>query len=398
MDVDGRGANAEDRAADVLERLTDCGLAGGLTEEDVYGRGVREPFRTLCSALADRIAGVHPGDPPQLLRGAANAVRRNAASESASGGGRLDTSLTRLLRAVVPTSRAVDRIRILEELLDFLQASAVVQMRESNRSAGSTATPMDVEVSPAAPTDRKAVDKSALIRGLAGDLGVAASPATTPGVSCLETLGQCASEMDRRLSSRPPPAALVSREALSASQLALLREVDDALRDDFRVRRRTVVKRAAVCLGSLQHSRRLVDRGGEDKTDAKRIVREGLARMSDDPGVQFSDVFSATLDDLLPLIEGKVTGADAEAGRFEAPVKSVIIGKVPDRGGRVDEGRRVGMPKWAPRSAAASSHGGRNGNAKGNGGQGAQGKGGGGKHDHRNKKRNKQNKNKQNKT
>ena len=40
-------------------------------------------------------------------------------------------------------------------------------------------------------------------------------------------------------------------------------------------------------------------------------------------------------------------------GQFEASVKSVIMGAVPDRGGRTTEGRAAkggGMPDWKPRT------------------------------------------------
>ena len=46
-------------------------------------------------------------------------------------------------------------------------------------------------------------------------------------------------------------------------------------------------------------------------------------------------------------------------GKFEATVKSVLIGAVPDRGGRPAEGRAAAaaasMPAWAPRSAGEVS-------------------------------------------
>ena len=55
MDVDNEGVSAEHRAADLLERLADLGgLDGGLTEEDLFARSNREPFRTLCVTLVAR--------------------------------------------------------------------------------------------------------------------------------------------------------------------------------------------------------------------------------------------------------------------------------------------------------------------------------------------------------
>lgn len=53
----------------------------------------------------------------------------------------------------------------------------------------------------------------------------------------------------------------------------------------------------------------------------------------------------------------KATSGDK--GKFEATVKSVLIGEVPDRGGRPAEGRAAAaaasMPAWAPRSSGKMS-------------------------------------------
>ena len=56
-------------------------------------------------------------------------------------------------------------------------------------------------------------------------------------------------------------------------------------------------------------------------------------------------------------VTSKATSGDK--GKFEATVKSVLIGKVPDRGGRPTEGRAAAaaasMPDWAPRSTNRTS-------------------------------------------
>lgn len=60
--------------------------------------------------------------------------------------------------------------------------------------------------------------------------------------------------------------------------------------------------------------------------------------------------------DLVP-VSAKATSGDK--GKFEASVKSVLIGKVPDRGGRPFEGRAAAaaasMPAWAPRQSDGTS-------------------------------------------
>ena len=61
---------------------------------------------------------------------------------------------------------------------------------------------------------------------------------------------------------------------------------------------------------------------------------------------------------------------------FDAAVKHVRIGPVPDRGGRPDEARSVrDMPSFKPRSESSSGGGGGGG---GGGGRGGGGRGGGG--------------------
>jgi hypothetical protein len=63
--------------------------------------------------------------------------------------------------------------------------------------------------------------------------------------------------------------------------------------------------------------------------------------LSPNPRLNTGDVMAVT---------GKVSGGIP--GRTEATVKSVLIGAVPDRGGRTTEGRSAAaaMPSWAPRS------------------------------------------------
>lgn len=55
-------------------------------------------------------------------------------------------------------------------------------------------------------------------------------------------------------------------------------------------------------------------------------------------------------------ITSKATSGDK--GKSEATVKSILIGNVPDRGGRPAEGRAAAaaaaMPDWAPRTASSA--------------------------------------------
>lgn len=66
------------------------------------------------------------------------------------------------------------------------------------------------------------------------------------------------------------------------------------------------------------------------------------------PGVRLDQVFSATVSDIVAVTKRTTSG---EGGALAASVKSVLIGKVPDRGGRTEgtTGAAVRMPKWSAR-------------------------------------------------
>ncbi len=113
----------------------------------------------------------------------------------------------------------------------------------------------------------------------------------------------------------------------------------------------------------------------QNPQEVRRIVEQGLAQMRDAPSVRFEDLFAATQADL-QAFQSK-TSAKSGQTVFETSVKSVIIGKVPDRGGRVTDMRapnKGNMPEWAPRSPSGSGGGG------GGGGGGRGGRGGRGNH------------------
>ena len=128
--------------------------------------------------------------------------------------------------------------------------------------------------------------------------------------------------------------------------------------------------------------------------EVRRIIEQGLAQMRDAPSVRFEDLFTATRADLQSF-RGK-TSAKSGQTAFETSVKSVIIGKVPDRGGRVNDMRapnKGNMPEWAPRSqSGGGGHGGGHGGGGGRGTHGHSNKkqkkkqkgGGGGKQKHQN--------------
>ena len=364
MDVDDVGVAAEQRAADLIDRLADCGLDEGLNEEDLFGKDVREPFRTLCGRLAGKTLALaeHSASDFHRLRGAVTAVEKNIETEDASRGGRLDRSLTRVARSLNKNSKTNQRIDVLEELVQFVQASLVIASFQQQEPA-TTTTPMEIE--------GDSVEKSVVIRRIAGLLDVECSK------KCEETLENCYGKLDTALKDLPKSftSPLLKEETFNDEQTRLLQEVNEALFSEYRIRRQTLSKRASVTLQSLQHSNRIKK---EQSKEVKKVIDKGLSSMKDDPAVSFGDLFTATQADL-QAFQAKVT-KDGQTS-FETSVKSVIIGKVPDRGGRVTDQRTGGgnMPEWAPRKSSGgqgkSQGGGKKHKGGGNWGKGKHGKG-----------------------
>ncbi|UPQ98336.1 hypothetical protein HOP50_02g16420 [Chloropicon primus] len=327
------------RASHLLERLEDLGgLDGGLTEEDLLvSREVREPFRTLCGSLCSRVRGLSAGGPEKRLRGALHAVERTIGSEDASGGGRLDRSLTRVAKALNGASACRDRIDVLEEIVQYVQASSLLR----------AATAMEVDDPVADP-----VALSASVRELAGVLtpSSASSSASSCLSSCRAALASLVAAGAADHASPLPP--VLDRSKFSDSQLGLLERVNAAMHAEYKVRRQTLSKRAAVTLQSLQHSSRIRKDQGEE---VRRIIEGGIAKMGDEPRVNFQSLFAVREVDLQDL-QSKITHGGLR--NFKSSVKGVIIGKVPDRGGRVSDKRSSNsMPEWAPRRSNNNSKG-----------------------------------------
>lgn len=105
------------------------------------------------------------------------------------------------------------------------------------------------------------------------------------------------------------------------------------------------------------------------ETELGTLIRNKLAEFPTKPDIDFYELYTAT-PALLSII--KQTSASYSK---QSAIKRVIIGKVPDRGGRTEEHRvPVEMPAWAARQESGGSghgYGGRGGRG-GRGGYQAQ--------------------------
>jgi hypothetical protein len=148
-------------------------------------------------------------------------------------------------------------------------------------------------------------------------------------------------------------------EAMSASQMNITKEANEAIEAEFKKRREMIAKRAGVSVQSLSKSSINQNNGGGVKRtrtmeddDFARFEKEAFALASGEP----TEI--TVPNSLLDLRGADIARSGLKAGSgtrnktkalliaeggFDA--KTVTIGQVPDRGGRVDETGRF-LPKF----------------------------------------------------
>eukprot|EP00891_Asterochloris_glomerata_P008758 jgi/Astpho2/8758/Aster-x0822 len=352
MDVDMEG-----RAADLLDRLLDCGLATGVAEGDLSSDtgspAVRSMSNELVSGLQTIAKVAAPADQQQFQAGLA-AVKRCAASAGDAEKGRLTAALARVAKAVDPDTTQQDRLGVLEVLTGHLQAGRLLLAAERGLPAEAPAREAAEE-----PMAVNAGSDAAAMEGLSGDAAEMSAQIQALALAlhldnsikgAAAMLKSINAQLDSLLPQLPPGffQPILPEGSLSQPQVDSLGEINEALRAEYSLRRRMLIERAKVTLQSFMWAERLKERGTGNS--AKQAAAAGEAKMALEPEVDVAAVFLARQSDLVP-ITSKATSGDK--GQFEASVKSVIMGAVPDRGGRTTEGRAAkggDMPDWKPRT------------------------------------------------
>ncbi|GIL78312.1 hypothetical protein Vretifemale_7756, partial [Volvox reticuliferus] len=400
----------EGRAADLLTRIELCGLQTGVNAFDLYSKDVREVFRGLCAALADSIqltaTTLALGDPSKL-KAAAQAVRAATASQRDAQMNRLDIALLGLLKSIDATTQAKERVEVLEQLISCLQAARLAASHEKEKPALGTdhheqqPPPQQQESTKLSQADAIQVDggnggMAAVVSGkelqartvdVSRALRLAAEALQVPlasdsdGGSCrsLPLLQRLVPRVETALEQLGPSflAPICKREDLTAEQLAVLGDINAAFREEYELRRAVLVERAKVTLQAFEWSGRLVEKGTSE--EASGVAAAARRAMAVQPQVSLDDVWSlrpadavaltsvptstpiATLDAAavvagyspgMDLSEAAILSGRKRAAPMGAGIKSVIIGKVPDRGGRPEgRSREAYMPEFRPRSA-----------------------------------------------
>lgn len=165
---------------------------------------------------------------------------------------------------------------------------------------------------------------------------------------------------------KPPKLPPLLNMSLTPKQWTLVEQAYHRLLKDFTIRRMVLIKRVDVTIQSFGWSSRMRDKQN-DLTQVYMPIRQEL---SVEPSVQLGDVLAARTD---VAVEEKTSCANVRRNT-QTSITKVIIGPVPDRGGRSAEMQPPPpeMPSWTKRQEPQRDNRGRG------GGRGGGGRGGGG--------------------
>ncbi|XP_021951285.1 protein FAM98A [Folsomia candida] len=252
---------------------------------------------------------------------------------------------------------AHDRQILLNFLLSELQAARMIHVQKGKSGGGG-----DMHVS----LDESPTAK--ILKEMMIELDLGKPPAgSTPGLIWTGIL--------QKVKARNPTLEPLFTGALSDTQWVNLDNYFKELKSDYGMRREMLLKRLDVTVQSFHWSDRLKG-DKEEKLNAE--FRKLRPKMKENPAVELSHVLAARID--LPVVEK--TSSSSVRKNTRSAVNSVVIGKVPDRGGRPDEVEPPPpeMPSWQQRQGAPAASSGwtQNPNQGGGGGRGGARGGGGG--------------------
>ncbi|KAG2447059.1 hypothetical protein HYH02_007810 [Chlamydomonas schloesseri] len=206
-------------------------------------------------------------------------------------------------------------------------------------------------------------------------------PAGGGGASALPLLQQLVPRVQAAMASVGPAflQPICRREDYTPQQLSVLGEMQTALTQEYALRRAVLIERAKVTLQSFEWSPRLAEKGTAQ--EAAGVAAAARRAMATQPQVSLEDVWTLRPADVVALtavptsthvasaLDGPAAGTAAAAAagaaaagggrKRSAPmgvgIKSIIIGKVPDRGGRPDGRARESSDLAPPWRAVAGA-------------------------------------------
>jgi len=193
------------------------------------------------------------------------------------------------------------------------------------------------------------------------------------GHAAVDTLLAVKSKVLELLKTLPPDYIkdpLFSKQNFSPQQMKDIEDMNEALREEYTYRFTVLKKRLDVTLQGFLWC----DEGKKHEAEIKEIVSKKIVEIPSEPDITLHDLFCAHTD------LGVISKTSSLSTQSPSVVKSVVVGEVPDRGGRPGEGRQGSMPSFKARGATGDNpppKRGRGGRIQGGGWQGRGGGGGG---------------------
>ncbi|XP_012376511.2 protein FAM98C [Dasypus novemcinctus] len=326
------GVEARERAA-VAKDLQALGYNGFA---EAASRGTACPdFRALCARLAAELAalgaleesegakalntGEGPGAEEEFLRHLAGLLRELHCPDRALSEG----------YCVAALREPGACLRLLRFLCSELQAARLLHLR-----------PL-LDPSPALPGEEGAEEGTGMVQELVLILQVLGLPVSTPGILASRLLQDFHAKISELLPSLPAESMqpLLSYP-LDSPRWEALESLSQSLRDQYCCRRCLLLTRLDLTISAFHWSER-AQAQGEAMKAVLIPVREALTPES---AVSIAHVLAARAD-LSRLVPA--TSVAARQGTCCA-VNKVLMGSVPDRGGRPNE-LEVPMPSWQSR-------------------------------------------------
>jgi protein FAM98B len=360
-----------EREAEVLDRLAAFGAeADSLTQAHLSAAAIDKPLREAGAFLGERVPALadaaHAPNPGELASAGA-ALSRACASDTDAAAGRFDAALVALASAATGVA-ATTRLDALDAILSFLEAASLLATASSSSSRSASSETAELDSS----ADGNVRNVTEELRVAARILGAEEHPTASETLDSLETKVNEAlndapeGHLDRILGDD-------CASALSQHDRQALQRVDDALCNEYAVRREMLIRRAEVTTASFLWSPRV---RGTRQDGVRKEIDTSIAQMSCTPRVGADDAFDARNGALAFAARRTSTG---DADTLRSAVKSVRIGAVPDRGGRTDVTRQGALPAFQERQVTKGDVvGGGGGRGRGDGSRrGGRGAGGG---------------------
>lgn len=284
----------------------------------------------------------------RMLRPFVSAVEQSTSTERA--GQELNGPLAAIAQAFGIMTNGlkegkITRLDAIEFLVGVLQASAVLYSTMASPLEQNNVSSITREETHAELAGTLGADLSKQVRDLVKTLGLDDVAYASSAAVCASAIEQAVVHATERLPKNFFE-AIVREDGLSEAQTEVLREVDAALQQEYTLRRKMLIERAVLTVESFGWSSKLTRAHGNKYLEVE--AQQSLLSLDHRPPVSLRDVYHATLGDLTAVLE-RATGNWAPNAGY-ARIKGVLIGSVPDRGGRPD-GTRKGatMPAWSGR-------------------------------------------------